>query len=72
MSGPAVRRRKRVVPMPRLRVVTGWVEALERVDGELKDNGALCYLHRRDCAAPDGVCECAVVQVGPAVRGFWS
>lgn len=61
------RRRLRALAFVR-RVVEGWSEALDEINGDMCFHGATVYLHRSDCGAPGGACECQIVFVGPAVR----
>ena len=66
------RRRRRKVWVDDIVTSDGWSAALETADENTRDNGAMVWLHRESCPkSTGGPCDCAVVVVGPSVRGVW-
>lgn len=72
MSRPTVRRRKGKKTVVSSFEFTGtYGEALEEVSSQM-GHGDYAIVHRHDCpAAGNGVCECNVVILGPALRSCW-
>lgn len=71
---PAVRRRrrKRHAWVDNIVAADSWSAAFVTAHEATRDNGAKVYIHRESCPTQHGgACECAVIQVGPSVRGVW-